>query len=72
MQFAGILFDVVHELFEILSRYVRVNDKHVGHLGQQRHRHKVAAHVIGLVIQHVGIDGQRAHMAENDGVTVRG
>jgi len=47
-----------------------VNHKYIGHLGQQRDRDEVPADVVGLVFQHGGVDGQRADVAEDEGVAV--
>ena len=71
IELAGVLLGVGHELFEVGRWHIRVNHEHIGHFGQQRHRHKVFVDVVGLVFQHVGVHGQRTHMAQDDGVAVR-
>ena len=71
VQLTRIGLGISNKLFEIFSRDIRVNDEHVGYFGQQRHWREVFAHIVRLVIQHVRIHRQCAHMGQDDGVAIR-
>ena len=61
---------VVHELAQVLHRQVGVHQVEAGHLGQQGHRLEVPVGVIGQAVEDVGVDCQRADVAQDEGVLV--
>ena len=70
VELAGVLLRERDEFAEVLRLHVGVQHEDVGHLGEQRDRHEVLVHVVGLALHRVGIDRQRADVAEDQRVAV--
>ncbi len=71
-ELAGFFPGIGDEFTQVLDRHVGVDHVKAGHLGQQADGLEVLVRVVGQLVEDVGIDGQGADVAQDDGALVIG
>jgi len=70
VELAGLLPRERDELAQILRRDAFVHDEYRRHLGEERDRPEVLVRVVRQLLEHVGIHGERADMADDERIAV--